>query len=203
MGTIGFMNLSTGQAREQLRSVFKEHFKTELSNWETFAACFRLESFAEGQHWIQSGDIAEDICFIAQGLLRIYYSDQTGHEVNQHFYQSDELIAPVSTMLNNEPCQYYVQALEPCQLLLANVEALSALGFNNPEWLRLENKILQSVFMKTAKREAKLLLGNGEQRYRWFLKEHPELAQKLPQYQIASFLGLTPVSLSRLRKKIQ
>jgi len=196
------MDLSTGQARKQLRCVFKERFKTELSNWETFAACFRLESFAEGQHWIQSGDVAKDICFIAQGLLRIYYSDQTGHEVNQHFYQSDELIAPVSTMLNNEPCQYYVQALEPCQLLLANVEALSALGFNNPEWLRLENKILQSVFMKTAKREAKLLLGNGEQRYRWFLKEHPELAQQLPQYHIASFLGLTPVSLSRLRKKI-
>ena len=51
------------------------------------------------------------------------------------------------------------------------------------------------------RREARLLLGNAEQRYRWFCKEYPELLERIPQYHIASFLGITPVSLSRLRKK--
>ena len=194
--------LTQEQAKDALRSMHKERFSTDLTDPDQFLSLFRLQNYEEGEHWIQAGDIAQDTCFIANGLFRVYYIDQAGNEVNQHFYQANEMIAPVSVMLNNEPCQYYVQALEPSQVLLANFNSLYEVGKDNPEWLRLENKILQTVFLKTAKREAKLLLGNGEQRYKWFLKEYQELAEKLPQYHIASFLGLTPVSLSRLRKKM-
>lgn len=194
--------LSQDQARDALRLMHKERFDMELKEWDQFASLFRLHNYDEGDHWIKAGDIAQDTCFIATGLFRVYYIDQAGNEVNQNFYQTNEMIAPVSVMISNEPCQYYVQALEPCQVLLANFSDLYEAGKDNAQWLRLENKILQTVFLKTAKREAKLLLGNGEQRYKWFLKEYPELAEKLPQYHIASFLGLTPVSLSRLRKKV-
>ena len=194
--------LSQDQARDALRLMYKERFNVELKDWEQFSSLFRLQKFDVGDHWIQAGDVAQDTCFIANGLFRVYYIDQAGNEVNQNFYEANEMIAPVSVMISNEPCQYYVQALEPCQVLLANFSDLYEAGKDNAEWLRLENKIMQTVFLKTARREAKLLLGNGEQRYKWFLKEYPELAEKLPQYHIASFLGLTPVSLSRLRKKV-
>ncbi|MFY0642758.1 MAG: Crp/Fnr family transcriptional regulator [Bermanella sp.] len=189
-------------ARKQLERVFNQRYQASLSDWPSFAECFELRKLAEDEHWIRAGDITKQMCFIVSGLLRIYYIDQNGNEVNQHFYQAEEVLAPISVMVSNEPCQYYVQALEGSVVLLANSDALFKLGSHNIEWLRLENNIMKTVFLKTAKREAKLLLGNAEQRYKWFLKEYPELAVRLPQYHIASFLGITPVSLSRLRKKI-
>jgi CRP-like cAMP-binding protein len=195
-------SLTEQSARDQLERVFKQRYGADLTDWQPFKDCFHLRELAEHEHWIQAGDITKQMCFIASGLLRIYYIDQAGNEVNQHFYQGDEVLAPISVMMNSEPCQYYVQALEPSSVLLADSATLFKLGNQNIEWLRLENYILKAVFLKTAKREAKLLLGNAEQRYKWFLKEYAELASKLPQYHIASFLGITPVSLSRLRKKI-
>lgn len=194
--------LTEESARDQLEATFKQRYRADLSDWAPFKASFELRELAEHEYWIQAGDITKQMCFIASGLLRIYYIDQAGNEVNQHFYQANEVLAPVSVMMNNEPCQYYVQALEPSSVLLADGHTLFELGNENIEWLRLENNIMKTVFLKTAKREAKLLLGNAEQRYKWFLKEYAELASKLPQYHIASFLGITPVSLSRLRKKI-
>jgi CRP-like cAMP-binding protein len=111
------------------------------------------------------------------------------------------VVAPVSAIINDEPCQYFIQALEGTELMLADYKALYNTGINDPEWLRLELKMLQRVFVKSARREARLLLGNAELRYKWFCKEYPELVERLTQYHIASFLGITPVSLSRLRNK--
>lgn len=79
---------------------------------------------------------------------------------------------------------------------------MSQASEHDAAWLQLENAILKSVYLKTARREAQMLLGGAEQRYRWFLKENPELADQLPLYQVASYLGVTPVSLSRLRKML-
>jgi CRP-like cAMP-binding protein len=194
--------LDEAAAREQLERVFNRHYQASLTNWPAFSDCFHLRELAQDEHWIRAGDVTKQMCFIVSGLLRIYYIDQAGNEVNQHFYQAEEVLAPISVMMSNEPCQYYVQALEGSVVLLADSDELFKLGNQDIEWLRLENKIVKTVFLKTVKREAKLLLGNGEQRYKWFLKEYAELATRLPQYHIASFLGITPVSLSRLRKKI-
>jgi len=186
-----------------LNAGFERQFDHLISDWTEFTAQFSPLHLQPQQHWIKAGDHCKNICYILTGLVRIYYIDQAGNEVNQHFYQADEIIAPVDALVGKEPCQYFIQALEPTCLMQANYQQLSVYGQSNPEWLRLEIKILQTVFIKSARREAHLLLGNAEQRYRWFCKEFPELLDRITQYHIASFLGITPVSLSRLRKKEQ
>jgi CRP-like cAMP-binding protein len=185
----------------QLKASFEQEFAIKLTDWHSFTQYFSALELHSQQHWIRAGDTCTDLCFILDGLIRIYYIDQDGNEVNQHFYQANEVIAPVDALVSKEPCQYFIQALEPTRLMLANYHQLSQAGEDNPELLRLEIKMLQTIFIKSARREARLLLGNAEQRYRWFCKEYPELLERIPQYQIASFLGITPVSLSRLRKK--
>lgn len=173
----------------------------DLVQWPEYAAYFFHRTMAPAEHWIQAGDASTEICFILSGLLRVYYIDQNGNEVNQHFYQAGEVIAPVSAIVADEPCQYFIQALESSQIMLADYKALHEAEKDNPEWLQLEISIAQNVLLKSARREARLLLGNAEHRYKWFCKEYPELLERLPQYHIASFLGITAVSLSRLRKK--
>jgi CRP-like cAMP-binding protein len=123
-----------------------------------------------------------------------------GTQLWRPFYQANEVIAPVDALVSKEPCQCFIQALESTRLMVANYNVLSEAGEDKPELLRLEIKMLLTIFIKSAHREAHLLLGNADQRYRWFCKEYPELLERIPQYHIASFLGITPVSLSRLRK---
>jgi CRP-like cAMP-binding protein len=192
---------SQSQDQRKIQNACEQEFAIILKDWSNFTQHFSARELQPQQHWVQAGDICTDLCFILEGLLRIYYIDQAGNEVNQHFYQVNEVIAPVDALISKEPCQYFIQALEPTRLMTANYNEFSQTGEKNPELLRLEIKMLQAIFMKSARREAQLLLGNAEQRYRWFCKEYPELLERIPQYHIASFLGITPVSLSRLRKK--
>lgn len=193
---------SNKDAHNRLRQAFEHELGTSMLSWQSLAGKFHYRKFKSQQHWIQAGDYCQQLGFIIDGLLRVYYVDQAGNEVNQHFYQANEVISPISAIISDEPCQYYIQALEPTRMMLADYPDLYSVGSDNPEWLRLEIKLLQKVFVKNARHEARLLLGNAEQRYKWFCKEYPELLEKLPQYHIASFLGITPVSLSRLRKKL-
>ena len=195
--------LSANNARQQLERAFAEKHGATIKGWDDLAEKFHYHELSSQEHWIKAGDYCVELCVILEGLFRVYYIDRAGNEVNQHFYQANEVFAPISAIISNEPCQYYIQALEPVKLMSANYDALHKVASDNPDWLRLEIRMLQTVFLKNAKHEAQLLLGNGEQRFKWFRKEYPELLERVPQYHIASFLGITPVSLSRLRKKIE
>lgn len=188
---------------EQLRTQFEEAYLTSIDGWEEIARQFCYREIPAQEHWIKAGDYCIDMCIILEGLLRVYYIDQSGNEVNQHFYQAGEVFAPISAIISQEPCQYYIQVLEPAKLMLADYNELHTIASDNAGWLKLEITMLQEVFIKNAKHEAQLLMGNAEQRFRWFCKEYPQLLERLPQYHVASFLGITPVSLSRLRKKLE
>jgi CRP-like cAMP-binding protein len=194
---------SLNEAQQHLQQAFEQQHNTTIKDWNLLAEKFHYREMAALEHWINAGDYCVELCVILEGLLRVYYIDQAGNEVNQHFYQANEVFAPISAIISNEPCQYYIQVLEPVKLMLADYNELHEVASENPDWLRLEIKMLQTVFLKNAKHEAQLLMGNGEQRFKWFRKEYPELLKRLPQYHVASFLGITPVSLSRLRKKIE
>ncbi|PAJ73656.1 hypothetical protein CJF42_14665 [Pseudoalteromonas sp. NBT06-2] len=187
---------------QQLKVNFEKQINEPFDDWSSFSDNFKHKILNQNQHWINAGDVCKDIGFILNGLIRVYYIDSNGNEVNQHFYQANEALAPISALISAQPCEYYIQALEPVDLILLNYNDLKSLTCDKNQWLQLEVKLLQTVFIKNAKREAQLLLGNAEQRYKWFIKEFPELNEKLPQYHIASFLGITPVSLSRLKNKI-
>jgi CRP-like cAMP-binding protein len=190
----------------------RKHFSDSLTERYGFKAQPLVEDFlqrffqprlvAEKSHLISAGEVVRDVYFIHQGIFRVYYIDQNGNEVNQQFYQAGEVVAPVLSLHNEEPSPFYLQAMTPAQILVAGYPELHREGQDSALWMAAENAILKGVFLKTARREAQMLLGGAEQRYRWFLKENPQLAEQLPLYQIASYLGVTPVSLSRLRKKL-
>ena len=151
----------------KMLATLQKQFNANLSEWEKFIDFFHLQHLAEGEHWIKVGDLCEEFFYISEGIVRIYYVDHDGNEINEGFYDEGKLLGPISSFVNGSPCQYF----------------------------------MQSLFISNAKRDAKRLLSNGEQRYRWFCKEYPHFLERIPQYHIASFLSMTPVSLSRLRKK--
>jgi len=182
-------------------SMLEKQFNANLSEWEKFLDFFRLQHLEEAEHWVKVGELCEEFFYISEGIVRIYYIDQEGHEVNEGFYDEGKLLGPISSFANGAPCQYFIQALEPCTLVVANYPQFHTYAYDKPELLRFEITFMQGLFVSNAKRDAKRLLSNGEQRYRWFCREYPQFLDRIPQYHIASFLSMTPVSLSRLRKK--
>jgi len=193
--------LSRGQplncfGAEHLRVIFESKLGSELNTWKQLAPLFFSNFFHKNDHIVRAGESWGELCFIHEGLLRVYYSDSKGREVNQHFYERGEVIYPVS---DNSVCKFNIQALESTTLMIANYQDLSNRNAINTEWGQIELNLLKSSFLKNAKREARLLIADTENRYLWFCREYPQLVKKLPQYQIASFLGVTPVTLSRLK----
>lgn len=186
----------------KLRLMMEQRFDTRLFEWNQFIDFFHIQMVAEGRHWIRAGEHCEEFFFISEGLVRLYYVDQEGNEVNEGFYEEGMLLGPISSFVNGTPCPYYIQAIEACTLVVANYQLFHDYAYDKPEILRFEITFMQNLFVSNAKRDAKRLLNNGEQRYRWFCREYPHLLDRIPQYHIASFLGMTPVSLSRLRKNL-
>lgn len=185
---------------EKMRTTLEERFHAELSDWNGFAEFFHLQQLKDNEHWIKAGQSCEEFFYIAEGLVRIYYVDQEGNEVNEGFYEEGMLLGPISSFVSGAPCPYYIQTVEPATLLVANYPKFHDYALDKPEILNFEITFMHSLFVSNAKRDAKRLICNGEQRYRWFCKEYNHLLERIPQYHIASFLGMTPVSLSRLKK---
>jgi len=183
----------------KMLNTFEQKFHTHLADCINI---FSLQTLKEGEHWVKAGELCENFFYISEGILRLYYIDHEGNEINEGFYDEGELLGPISSFVNGSPCPYYIQALEPATLAVANYHEFHAYGFDRPEILRFEITFMHNLFVRNAKRDGKRLLSSGEQRYRWFCREYPQFLERVPLYHIASFLGMTAVSLSRLRKQI-
>lgn len=188
---------------EKMRATLERQFGAALSDWSAFSMFFHLQNLEEGDHWVRAGDRCEDFFYILNGLVRLYYVDQEGNEINEGFYEEGMLLGPISSFVSGAPCPYSIQTLEPATLLVANYPAFHGYASDKPEILNFEIRFMHSLFVGNAKRDAKRMICNGEQRYRWFCREYSHLLERIPQYHIASFLGMTPVSLSRLRKQFK
>jgi CRP-like cAMP-binding protein len=140
---------------------------------------------------------------VVSGLLRLYYIDANGNEFIKSFCVENEIVAAYSALLLHEPSRLFIQALEPSTLLVADFAEYQAVSAQHACWQMVNSRIAETLFIKKEKREAALLLDDAETRYRAFLAEYPQLEQRVKQHHIASYLGITPVSLSRIRARLR
>jgi len=152
---------------------------------------------------LQAGQDSKSIYLVEQGLLRLFYTTPEGKERNKAFYGSGDITGAVSAAMTGGPAPFSIQALAPSVLIQADFQGLSQHAPQFPQFSRLVIKLLSEAFMRNEQREALLLTCNAEQRYRWLLEHQPELVQLIPQFHIASYLGVDAVSLSRLKRKLE
>lgn len=176
-------------------------FSIDVSSWKDLEDKMKIKELKSGDHWIRQGDRCREFAFIISGLLRVYYVQKSGKELIEGFYDGGRTIAPISALVSEMPCQYNIQALEDTQLIVLDYYEFFEFSKSNPPLLIWLLEAHQSLFIDKAKRDAKRILCDGKERYHWFSKEYPQLLDRIPHYHIASFLGMTPVSLSRIRHK--
>lgn len=199
-GTARFETIVTKSGpKEKMALALERKFGFPAEEQAHFMDLFFLQTLEAGEDWVSAGQSSYQLAFIVSGLMRVFYIDANGTETIEGFYDQQDLIGPISSMVTGDPCQNTMQAVESSVLLVADYRKLHQRGRDMPSWLRFEISFMQWIYLRSARRQAQLLLGSAARRYRWFCIEYPDLAQKLPQYHIAAYLGITPVSLSRLR----
>ncbi|MEM9074397.1 MAG: Crp/Fnr family transcriptional regulator [Myxococcota bacterium] len=165
-----------------------------------FLDLFRPLSLDRGDVFEPAGEPATRIAFIESGLLRMFYTRADGRAFNKSFVAELDFCAALESLLDGRPSRLSIEALEPSRLLVARYADFRALYDVDPYWERLGRLFIERLYLKKARKEAAFLLDSAAERYETFLREYPALEARVPDYHVASYLGVTPESLSRLRK---
>ena len=169
---------------------------------EPWLAGMREESYAPGELLVQAGSRPGRLFILCQGLVRLYYVTPEGKERNKAFFAAGDITGAVSAAMTGEPAPFSIEALEPVSALSADFAALLEQVETEPAINALYRSLLATAFIRNEQREAMLLTCNAEQRYQWLEDNEPALLERVPQFHIATYLGVDPVSLSRIKRKL-
>ncbi len=162
-----------------------------------------LKTFAKGDILIPEGCSSKHIFYVRKGLIRSYFSNDKSEDVTFQLYPETQFVANVHSILFHEPSRFIYQATEPSRVYSFEYDTYYQFLAKNPELLDLNRKYMSQRIMKQAyQRIETLLLLNPEGRYLKLITDYPGLVNRVPDKYIANVLGITPVSLSRIRRRI-
>ncbi len=159
-----------------------------------------FKSFKKGTVLLKEGQLSDECYFILEGCLRSYYF-LDGEEKNTAFYTELEGVNPLC-VIDKKPSKYYVACVEDCILSIGNPEMEAIMFEKFPKFEILFRKLSEELLVKSQVSFDDFKTSSPEQRYLKLLQSRPDLIQRIPQNQLASFLGIKPESLSRIRARI-
>ncbi|OWW24473.1 cyclic nucleotide-binding protein [Zobellia sp. OII3] len=168
---------------------------------QAFAECIPIRCFKKGHILLKEGQISRDSYFVIDGCIRKYYIID-GEERTTEFYVEDESIASLQSYKNKTPANHYFECVEDSRLAVLNDEKEQELFKRVPRYETLCRMSMESDYGEQQEALAKFIISSPEARYRNLLETRPDLLQRVPQYHLASYLGVKPESLSRIRKRL-
>lgn len=172
--------------------------EAELQQCLTF---FIPKKLSKKQYLLRAGEVCQYITLVEQGLLYSYTIDAKGAEHVLQFAPEGWWIADNYSFLTGEPSSYFIQSLEEAELLLLSPLALEEMLLHIPKMERFFRLLMQNNLIAQQRRTLSSLSLSAEERYNRLLQQYPEIVQRVPQHLIASYLGITPETLNRIRNK--
>lgn len=160
------------------------------------------KKFKKGEIVLRAGDLKSDMYFVNSGLLRSFSIDEKGKEHIIQFAPENWMISDRDSSIFNEPSSFFIEAIEDTQIVVVKTDFFHSIQPIVPDILKLNNLMLHNAIRFMQKRINMLLSASAEERYLDFIKLYPNLILRVPQWMVASYLGITPESLSRVRKDL-
>lgn len=170
-------------------------------NLNIFLSKFTPESLKKGDYFIKEGQISRKVGFIIKGSMLCSYN-KNGEQVIDEFSLDKEFITDYNSFLTNTPADKDVICLEDTELMVISYKDLQELYAMDSAFEKVGRLIAEALFMSWQLKAKSLMLDDAEERYLKLITRRPDLPQRVPQYLIASYLGVKPETLSRIRKKL-
>ncbi len=149
---------------------------------------------------LNEGEQSQNLYFIKSGCLRMW-TNHNGVEITTQFFFEGKTVASMESLLTGDSSDFTLETLEPSSLLVMDKKQFIELQENDTEFSEWLNKLILNRFFYYSKHLLTYLKNSPQERYNNLLKKHPKIFQRVPQHYIASYIGITPVSLSRIRNR--
>jgi len=186
---------------EPLLSYFDGLISLNKDEKELVSKKFRPRLYRKKQYVLQEGDVCMQMNFVVRGCLRMYRIDEKGGTHILQFAAENNWITDLGSFHTEKPSELNIDALEDTMVLHINRNDLISLYMQAPKFDRIFRVLIENSYVSLQRRLLQTISSTAEDRYQYFIVTYPHLVNRLPQTQIASFLGITPEFLSRLRNK--
>ncbi|MFN8287705.1 MAG: Crp/Fnr family transcriptional regulator [Chitinophagales bacterium] len=160
-----------------------------------------IKQYKKGTVLLKEGQVSTEVYFVLEGCVRQYYLVD-GEERTSNFFTEEQWVISMNSFMQNAPSRHYMDCCIDCSLVVGNREKEEGLYKRFPKLETVSRKVMEKVFAEQQEIMSSYSTDTAEQRYLKLLKSRPDLFQKIPQYQIASYVGVKPESLSRIRKRL-
>ena len=186
----------------RLRKLYNFGKDLRMKDIQGVIAASKRVSIKKKEVLIDVGSSSEELYFIRKGLIRSYHINSKGEEITFRLITEHELVANVDAILYKQPSRYCYEAMEDSTFFSLSYDAVQKIFSENPKLNARRKYLFQAVIKKAYERIESLVLLTPVERYEKFLEDYPDLSNRVPDKYIAHVLGITPVSLSRIRKRI-
>jgi len=188
---------------QQLRTAMETYSPVDEETWESLASICMPFRLKKGTFFTRSGEIPSTFGFVSSGLLRAFVTDLQGNEYNKIFFREKSFPGSMVSLLTTTPSLFDIQALEDSVVVSIDFKGYRRILFQRRDLMRFQILYLEKNWViEKEKREISLAQESATDRYLDFQRNYPDLEKRIPQYHIASHLGITPTQLSRIRKKL-
>jgi len=182
-----------------------EYLSTRIALDETeqnaVSELLETKEFKRSHYLLKEGEVSNAFFFLQKGCIRLFYNVD-GDEKSAFFYTEGQFVSSYESFIKQSPCNHYLQCVEDCEVVVIGFEAAEALLKLSPKFDALARIMMEEELALYQRIVASYVTQNPEKRYQQFSSENPHLMQRLPQHYIASYLGVSAETLSRIKKRV-
>ena len=186
---------------QKLLNYFSKILPLSQEEIDGIVATLTIKKFPKRTILLREGEISMEAYFVLEGCVRQYFMIE-GEEKTNNFFSEEQWVISVNSMANNQPSKHFLECCEDSILVVGNREKEEALYKQFPKLETISRRVMEKVFAEQQELSGSYFTDSPEERYLNLIQTRPQLLQRIPQYMIASYIGVKPESLSRIRKRL-
>lgn len=188
---------------EKLKATLNHFLPLPEKDWQLIQDCLQVKHLPKGEHFVREGQTCNQIGFLNTGITRVYYLvDGKEYTSYFNFENRNPLVSAFTSFITRKPSQENVHVIQDAELLLFNYEQLQGLYDASPNIQKLGRLMAENNYVLSIERIYSLQHRSAQERYLELLEIYPSLINHVPHHYVASYLGITPEALSRVRKAV-